>query len=148
MMDNRWRALDDQGQSELFSKAFERGMPLTVDDSGWADLMKFLDRIYGYDNFAGYQQLIHQEWLPKVLQSLHDGTMTMDQFAALPQAQREIVTQSLFTAIQQEDIVSLLLDSPSAIVTPVVSPLDVVPGSGGSCTIPVLRSYKKNPFMD
>ena len=103
-MDTRWRLTDTHGQSELFAKAFQHSLPLSSDDPQWNSLLNFLDHIYGYDNLRQYQQLIHQSRLPTTLQSLYDGSMTVDQFAQLPQAQREIVTQAMFTVIQKEDI--------------------------------------------
>jgi hypothetical protein len=110
LMDTRWRLTDTHGQSELFTKAFQRSLPLGSHDPQWNHLLSFLDRIYGYDNLSQYQELIHQSRLPTTLQSLHDGSMTIDQFAQLPQAQREIVTQAMFTAVQKEDIFWLMMD--------------------------------------
>lgn len=104
MMDTWRRAVNDQGQSELFSKAFANGMSLSPDDAAWSDVMKFLDRIYKYDNFVEHQSLIHQDWLSETLTSLHNGSMSLDQFAELSQAQREIVAQAAFTALDQNDI--------------------------------------------
>ena len=57
-----------------------------------------------YNKCFTYGQLIHQSRLPTTLQSLHDGGMTIDQFAQLPQTQREIITQTMFTVVQKEDI--------------------------------------------
>ena len=82
----------------------DTSLPLGSHDPQWNNLLSFLDRIYGYDNLRQYQQLIHQSRLPTTLQSLHDGSMTIDQFAQLPQTQREIITQTMFTVVQKEDI--------------------------------------------
>ncbi len=126
MMDQRWRPLNNHGQSELFSLSFQRGLPLQTQDAHWSQMIHFLDRIYDYNNFTEYQQLIHQDRLPKTLQGLHDGTLSLTDFAKLPQTQREIITQAMFTTIESKDISWLLLDNSSALVSKTSSVRDLL----------------------
>ena len=68
MMDTRWRATDQFGASELFTQSFANNLPLGPSDPHWSQILNFLDRIYGYDNFTSYQSLIHDQRLPDTLQ--------------------------------------------------------------------------------
>jgi hypothetical protein len=103
-MDQRWRVVNDHGQSTLFTSALTHNLPTSSHDIGWNRLVQLLHRIYGYDSLVEYESLINKPWLSDTLQSLKDGTLPLEKFALLDIRQREIITQAMFSTIPKDDI--------------------------------------------
>ena len=67
-------------------------------------MVRFLHRVYGYDNLQEYETLIDQSWLTDTLSGLKDGSISIEQFAQLDVKQREIITQAMFYTLPKEEL--------------------------------------------
>lgn len=67
-------------------------------------MVRFLHRIYGYDNLQEYETLIDKPWLSTTLRGLKDGSISIEQFAQLDIKQREIITQAMFYTLPKEEL--------------------------------------------